>query len=345
MSLTPVVTYRESQSAFKELARILGQNTKPVDTVVGWPGGSFQATVHWSDQYGFWHYLYEEDSKYWCAYGVGRPIPGRNTNITCEINPPTAGVDRRLGGIFLRDSAGNVYLAHTGKVAGGRPGIGKSQFLDHYKRPTTRVEWPGGVLSEAFVFGRIGGKEFLPSLSAYLRAVDTFRSVATGKTDPEVVPASEEAVTFTPEFHGKRKKYTIAQEIESQSDHGKVIEALQAELDTLGVESGNTTLIDLYVVDRERRISHIFEAKTAITTSHIYEGVGQLMLHGAIEPKPRRILVVPEAPTDATAEKLDLLGIEILQFSWKGKKVKFSSLARFVPIAIAGVLSFSLTWS
>jgi hypothetical protein len=339
------VTYRESKAAFKELARVLRQNATAVKTVVGWPGGSFQATVQWNDQHGFWSFLDEEDSKYWCAYGVRRPIPGKNTNISCEINPPTGDVDRRLGGIFLKDSNGNVYLAHTGKVGGGRPGIGKARFLDYYRRPQTEIEWPSGDISEAFVLGRIGGRNFLQSLSGYLRAVEEFRNSATGNTDPVVVGDSEELLKFTPEFKGKRKKYTIADEIESQSDHGKVIEALQAELAAHGVGSGNNRLIDLYLVNQEKRISHIFEAKTAITTSHIYEGVGQLMLHGAIEPKPHRILVVPEAPTPATAEKLNLLGIEILQYSWKGKKVKFSSLARFVPIAIAGMLSFSLTWS
>ena len=127
MSLTPVTTYKESKAAFTALGKILRQNTKPINTTIGWPGGSVPATVRWNDQFGFWSYIYEEDSKYWCAYGVRHPIVAKNTNITCwrkarfrnrtpESYSEISGRRTKISKIFLRPCASGVTIVRrTGR--------------------------------------------------------------------------------------------------------------------------------------------------------------------------------------------------------------------------------------
>lgn len=53
--------------------------------------------------------------------------------ITCEINFPVNGINRRIGGAFLTDSTGDIFVAHRGKIGGGKKGIGKSLFEDQYR--------------------------------------------------------------------------------------------------------------------------------------------------------------------------------------------------------------------
>jgi hypothetical protein len=267
-------------------------------------------------------------------------------SITCEINPPLEGVDRRVGGIFLKDAVSNYYLAHSRKVGGGRPGISKSRFLEFYTEPLTTVTWPDGELSEVILLGRIGARNLGAKLARYLRAVDEFKAGATSGIPADVAKQNEEALQFRPEFQGKRKRYTVRDEIESECNHGEVIAALRAELKALGRNGCNTRRIDLFLVDGKNRISHIFEAKTGVSTTHLYEGIGQLMLHGANEGvTPRRVLVLPEELGEETMARLERIGVDVLRFWWEGKKVKFSSLANLLSIGIAVVLSFNLTWS
>jgi hypothetical protein len=71
----------------------------------------------------------------------------------------------------------------------------------------------------------------------------------------------------------------------------------------------------------------LFEAKTNLSTSSIYGAVGQLMQHGAAEPKePRRIFVAPGTSKPETHRALRKLGIEVLSYKWDGDSPRFRNL-------------------
>ena len=58
----------------------------------------------------------------------------QNNNIVVEINIPVI-PDGRVGGVFVRQtSTGKIYLMHHGKIGGGRKGIGKTAFLNGFRK-------------------------------------------------------------------------------------------------------------------------------------------------------------------------------------------------------------------
>jgi hypothetical protein len=149
MNLSPITTRKESKVAFDALRSCLVKGAKKFDRNVGWPGDHGQFNLYWHDDAGFWVVFgVEELSRYWCAYGTMDPKAHRSVDITCEINPPTEGIDRRCAGVFLKDSGSGLYLAHSGKVGGGRKGIGKTNFLEEYSGSREEIEWPDGVTAE-----------------------------------------------------------------------------------------------------------------------------------------------------------------------------------------------------
>src|SRR5688572_26120611 len=124
MNLSPITTRSESKNAFNELKSCLVAGAKKFRRKVGWPGNHGEFTLYWHEDEGFWVVFGEEElSRYWCAYGTMDPNTRASVDITCEINPPTEGIDRRCAGVFLKDSGSGLYLAHSGKVGGGRKGI------------------------------------------------------------------------------------------------------------------------------------------------------------------------------------------------------------------------------
>jgi hypothetical protein len=134
---------------------------------------------------------------------------------------------------------------------------------------------------------------------------------------------------FTPEFAGKRKAYRVTKKIEPVNMHGYVVKALQSELKNRW-HVFRTALIDLYVFDGDR-MTHLFEVKTDNGRSSVYEGVGQLMLHGSLETKPiKRVLAMPVRPKADMEERLRKLGIAVLQYSWRGQTPVFRNLEEIV---------------
>jgi len=329
MNLSPITTRRESRIAFHKLRSCLIAASRRFHRKVGWPGEHGEFTLYWHHDAGFWVVFgLEELSRYWCAYGTMDPNSHASVDITCEINPPTEGIDRRCGGVFLRDSGSGLYLAHSGKVGGGRKGIGKTSFLEQYSGSLEEIEWPDGVTAEVVLLGKIGGKSFVKNLANYIRAVEAFKTNATGQT-PAPITEKNPDLAFTPEFAGPKKKYKLTSAIESQCDHGTVVNTLHAELKALGLDAYKTSKIDLFLADSKANITHLIEVKTDQATTSLYQAVGQVMLHGALENSdPRRILVLPGEVSADTAQRMKRLGIQILQYEWKGSQPIFMNLKR-----------------
>jgi hypothetical protein len=334
MNLSPITNRKEGKVAFDALRSCLIAGSKKFKRNVGWPGDHGEFTLYWHDQAGFWAVLVEAEatqySRYWCAYGTMDPNSHSSVNITCEINPPSEGIDRRCGGTFLKDSGSGLYLAHSGKVGGGRKGIGKTNFLEEYSGSLEEIEWPDGVTAEVVLLGKVGGTSFVNNLAAYIRAVEAFKANAAGQT-PAPITEKNPDLSFTPEFEGPKRKYKLTSAIESQCDHGTVVNTLHAELKALGFDAYKTSKIDLFLADSQANITHLIEVKTDQTTTSLYQSVGQVMLHGALEKSdPRRIVVLPGEVTADTAKRMKRLGIEIIRYDWKGSQPVFTNVKRVV---------------
>lgn len=322
MSLVPVTDRKEVKAAYDKLGRVLKRRTKRFRRYVGWPGGREKHTLYWHPKEGIWCVMEDVGNRCWCAFGTDDPAEADNLSITVEINPPYEGVIHSVAGMFLRDAPGTVYLAHKGKLGGGRKGIAGSAFKRWYRgKNIEQVVYPGGETGEAIIVGRVDSDRLPAQIAHFTYEVGQFKTLAASGKLPEPSPS------FTSEFSGKRRAYTVSKQIEARCDHGLVINALQETLEHLGYQCPNDRR-DLYVTTRSGRVSHLFEAKTDTDTTSLYQGVGQLMLLGAGQdgPPPKRILVVPGKPSKASLAALARLRIRVVEYAWRNDRPVFSGL-------------------
>ena len=145
---------------------------------VGFRGGSEHLDVWWISKVGFWFATQPADNRWWNGFGLDEPKADSSVSLVVEANAPLRGDDLRMGGAFLADEGGSTYLAHTGKVGGGRKGIGKQQFLAYFPGSTVSVDD-----AEYIVIGAIEADDFVSKLGNFIRTVDRFkREAVAGKT-------------------------------------------------------------------------------------------------------------------------------------------------------------------
>lgn len=335
MVLTPLTKMSEIVEAYKVFNRRMKKGGREILCTVGYKGGSFEGNVCWQGDVGIWLHLDPEfaSNRYWCAFGTEEAIKQSNLSITCEINIPYKSINRRVAAVFACDEEGNRYICHSGKVGGGRKGIGKTAFLDSFQGGDQIVglSWPDGVETQSIMIGNIDSKELLAQIAHFVHQVDSFkRAVVTGKK-PSPPGRAVTNDTFSPEFSGEKKSYSPSEIIRSQCNHGTIINALQKKLEDSGMKACNDSKHDLYVVDDAGHMKILFEAKTELSSGSIYSAIGQLMYNGAVQASlPRRVLVVPGKPEPQTARVLACLGIEILVYIMVKEKVGFVQLGKLI---------------
>jgi hypothetical protein len=185
MSLRVLTDAREISAAYARFARHLESSGDIVQCVVGYQGGNVPGTVRWFGDVKFWAMLQPDslDNRYWCAFGVEAPKDGDQLSITCEINPPREGTDRRCAGVFVRSDNGTIYLAHSGKVGGGRPGVGRTSFLEFYGDYTLdEITWPDRKTGNYIVIGALDDDEFRSLLGGFVHKVAEFKAGAVRTT-------------------------------------------------------------------------------------------------------------------------------------------------------------------
>jgi hypothetical protein len=101
-------------------------------------------------------------------------------------------------------------------------------------------------------------------------------------------------------------------------------------LGKLGLHGFNTVQIDQYLVDKHRRMTHLFEVKTDCTTTSLYQAVGQAMLHGALKEGPKRVLVLPGIVSVDTLKRMRMVGISVLSYKWTDDTPIFAALEKVV---------------
>ena len=127
----------------KYIAQMRTKCTQPIPANLGYKGGFEQITFYWSPQLGLW---FGSDStiatgRYWNPLGIAetQPQQGEMLSITCEINPPISGLNRRTQGAFDLAGPSQLWLLHRGRIGGGKPGVGRSLFFDNYNGSTRNV--------------------------------------------------------------------------------------------------------------------------------------------------------------------------------------------------------------
>ena len=110
-----------------------------------WRGGELRTAIHWARDDAFWWAVEPRADRDALLLGHAPDAPGKRESITCSLNLARAGASRKTAGIVAADDEGRLYLAHSGRMGGGRAGQRTSDFRDFLADGVWRkIEWPDG---------------------------------------------------------------------------------------------------------------------------------------------------------------------------------------------------------
>jgi hypothetical protein len=318
--------------AFSSLERQLCKGARELRRTVGFRGGNVRGPVYWHEDERFWHLMDDsETDRFWCCYGAEDPTSTNSLNITVEINPPRESFNRRLRGAFVKEPGGQVFLAHSGGVGGGRKGIGRSAFLPFYGgKNRITVLWPDGGRSEMILVGALGSRSLRQQVGAFVHEVHRFKAqVDVGKAPTSSLSRTADDA-FDPEFERRRGGYAPRSAVESACNGGLIVGCLREALERIGLTALKDRHRDLYVSDRSGRVKYLFAVSTGMTAADLYAGVGRLMIHGSRQADPPlQVLVLPRGVNPTVKPLLKRLGIRLVEYTWEGREPSFEGIMAF----------------
>lgn len=177
------ITDREEIArAFQVFKRTISECGVPLESTVGWKSDSGKWELLWHEDLKLWVWLHSEDhpEQHFCGFGVDNPHETSQVSITCEINPSRMG-SRNCAGFFVKHESEIVFLAHSGRVGGGRPGIGQVAFLKHWHgKNVATVEFPNGKEHDYIILGRISDSDCRAQLKTFVHSVAKFKKAVAG---------------------------------------------------------------------------------------------------------------------------------------------------------------------
>ncbi len=176
MIVYPLVDAQELSLAFDRLVAAVYDRAEPIPSQLGWQGGGGDYEVYWRRDLGIWARLALQaaDKRYDCAYGIGDPRHHSN-GIVCKTSIPASGINRRLSGLFVRDDAGEVFIAHNGRLSVRGRGSAE-RFISQYRNgERVTVHDPDGSTRDALRIGRLGDPSLPRQIAEWVRAVQRFK--------------------------------------------------------------------------------------------------------------------------------------------------------------------------
>ena len=318
---------RSYQRRFVRALKPLMEETIPVR--LGHPGASEKAKVAWSERLGIWFFSRKMAGiRYWNAFGVGWPEVGATIAITCEINLPLCGIDRRTGGAFSQDRAGKIFVVHRGKLGGGRKGIGKSLFEDRYRGVWELMD-DGGEVNPVAVIGQLDSPRLARQTAQFIRKIARIKEKASARSSQTELTLDE--ISLRDELIGARH-CEPQRDIGAECDRGLIVRYLAEALKARGLRTGNDYDRELLVVSRDTRIVPVFQIATVATLPDLSNGAMQLLMNGpGASEGPLLILTLPWAPDNAQRDKLKRLGIDLLSYNWRESGAVFQDLDDIIP--------------
>jgi hypothetical protein len=350
LKLTPIENKTENKKAIGLLKdKLSAGSTKFKNIVLGFQGGNLTCDIWWNQKHDFWYFL-DPDRKILeriksnspelkrarnsktrvprtvLFLGLGNPNQSSNLSITVEINLPNEGLSMRIAGCLLSDSRKDIYIGHSGKIGGGRPGIGKTSFTNWYPSEPFTVDWSIDKTRQLLFVTKIKSKTFQSELKTFITRVHDFKKDAMrGLVD--LGPSASKS--YSPEFSGHRKPYRVESEIQAEVKHGLVVDELKKKLDSKGIRAWSDRR-DLYVEKNRGEQPIIFEIKTDVTSSDIVKAIGQLFYYPAsfqMNKNTKRVLVMPNNIKALHIKEIQSLGIKIVKYKI-GTKVHFYGLEK-----------------
>lgn len=282
---------------------------------------------------------------------AGDPGSTKWIEITVQLNFPAGEYNRRMAGAFVKDSRGEVFIAHRGKLTKGKAGLPKAQVFREFAARTVEAEDAGRV-STVILISELDDPALADRLWAF---AEEAREVATrlgeelhggggdGSEPPGTPPGGAGGGGRQPTSPADRllklRAYFDEYAGEGTSkghgggtrtvEHGDVVKALEAALRSKG-NSQKAQAIDLAIVATAE--VDLFEVKTSARTTDVYTGVGQLLIHGEcirelLGLPVKRHLVLPEKPRASHGRHISRKAdINVVTFQKDGGTYRFSGL-------------------
>jgi hypothetical protein len=194
-----------------------------------------------------------------------------NLEISVEINTPYEARNDQIAGFFGRDNdTGSIYLFHSGRVGGGKKGVGKIAFLAWSNNRLTEVVDSAGDIRSGLLVMTIEGKAATRSAIRYIDTIARFKQAvrAGGIATSEFRRKEKEYRDFYSEPRGRRKGKRSG-EIDYLSRHGDILDALETWRHSQPLKKGarlvKNVLLDFGVaMGRERQLVEVYEIKTSL---------------------------------------------------------------------------------
>jgi hypothetical protein len=272
-----------------------------------WRGGELRTTIYWARDDAFWWAIEPRTKRQALLLGHAPDPPTRRESITCEVNLPLAVTDRKVAGIIAADQTGALYLAHSGRMGGARPGQRKSAFREFMSDGVWRqLRWPDDHESEALVIAPLDSPRLTRLLGQFVDAVRRFKAgeAAAGPTGLCVEPADTDSAS-------------------TACDRRLVDLALHEELSKRGLFGGASDLFSL----RGERPQPLFALVADGQPQELAMAVGSLSLASARGgPDVRPILIAPQTLAEGDGAALDALPFALVRFRWRGARAVFDGL-------------------
>ncbi|MCU0656646.1 MAG: hypothetical protein MUF64_15755 [Polyangiaceae bacterium] len=178
--LSSVVDRMELRRAHSMIVRHFEeQATFQTEHRLGFQGGSIEAKLHWISSMMIWGAFHTTRDGYENRFGVTRPAEDGSLEITVAVNLPREGVNRRLGGALGRDPrSGALYLLHSGRIGGGRKGVGAEQFWRNFRSSALLKDHPSEEPRRVAVVGRLDSSDFVREASSFVHEVARIKRAA-----------------------------------------------------------------------------------------------------------------------------------------------------------------------
>jgi hypothetical protein len=271
-----------------------------------WRGGELRTTIHWVRDDAFWWAVEPRHQRDALVLGHAPDPPARRESITCEINLPRAGADRKVAGIIAADEDNALYLCHSGRMGGARAGQSKSGFREFVADGVWRpVAWPDGEETEALVIAPLDN----PRLTRLIgRFVDLVRRFKEGDGPP-----AQPGLCVEPSPHGSTG---------AACDRSLVDLALHEELSKRGLFGGELHLFSL----RGARPQPLFALIADGEPQELALAVGSLSLAAARSGSDVRPILVAPAELAEQDGALGALPFACVRYRWRGARAVFDGL-------------------
>jgi hypothetical protein len=273
-----------------------------------WRGGELRTTIHWARDDGFWWAFEPKPARHALLLGHAPDAPTKRESITCEINLPLTGADRKVAGIIAADETGALYLAHSGRMGGARLGQRKTAFREYMADGVwRRMQWPDGVETEVLIVAPLDSPRLVRLLGQF---VDSVRRFKAGEN-----PTERTGLCLEP---------SLGDSASAACDRRLVDVALHEELAKRGLFGGPADLFSLQVEGPQPLFALVADDGES---DELKMAVGSLSLASARGGRDvRPILIAPATLAEGEGIALDSLPFALVRYRWRGARAVFDGL-------------------